>query len=121
MKTLIVSGMVLALLTGSALAQTPPSTPPVAPEGSARAAAPAPLPPPGPDPMADTGAAPPPPPAGPEGRRPPPPPSRAAHFRLERGDAALDVKCGEDETMKACADIALQMLDKMQAMTPAKP
>lgn len=56
-----------------------------------------------------------PPPGGPRGRRPPPPPpGKAAHFRLERGDLALDVKCAEDEPMQACAAIVLQLLDKAQ-------
>ena len=69
-------------------------------------------------------APPPPPPGGPRGRfaPPPPPPSKAAHFRLERGDDRLDVKCADDEPMKACADIALQLLDKMATMPAvAKP
>ncbi|MDX7951212.1 hypothetical protein P7D22_08480, partial [Lichenihabitans sp. Uapishka_5] len=56
-------------------------------------------------------------PGGPQGHRPPPPPpSRAAHFRIERGDTGLDVKCADDEPMKSCADIALQLLDKIQAL-----
>ena len=46
-------------------------------------------------------------------RPPPPPPSKAAHFRVQRGDVALDVKCADDESMKVCADLAMQMLDKV--------
>ncbi len=88
----------------------PPSPPPGGPRGRR------PPPPGGPDAMDDgAGGPPPPPPGGPHGRRPPPP-SRAAHFHLQTGDAALDVKCAEDEPMRACADVALQMLDKLQAM-----
>ena len=70
----------------------------------------------------DMGAPPPPPPGGPgpRGQRPPPPPpSRAAHFRLQRGDAMVDAKCADEESMKACAELALQMVDRLQ--TIAKP
>lgn len=49
---------------------------------------------------------------------PPPPPSRAAHIVLERGDARLDVKCADDDSTKACADVALQMLDRLAAFRP---
>jgi hypothetical protein len=93
---------------------------------SAAAAQPAP-PPAGPRPGPEAGAPPPPPPGGPHGgprgqRGGPdaPPPPKAAHFRLERGDTALDVKCAADEPMRACADIALQLLDKLAAL-PAPP
>jgi hypothetical protein len=86
---------------------------------SAAVAQPAP-PPGGPRPGPEAGA---PPPGGP--RRgpeapPPPPPAKAAHFRLERGETALDVKCADDEPMKACADLALQMLDRLAAL-PDQP
>jgi len=96
--------------------------------GSAAMAQPAP-PPGGPRPGPEAGAPPPPPPpggphAGPRGPRggpdAPPPPPKAAHFRLERGDTALDVKCAADEPMRACADIAVQLLDKLSAL-PAPP
>ena len=132
MKKLMIAGLALAVLTGGALAQNAaPATPAV----PAPVAAPEPKAPPPPLPGAEAamddagpGTPPPPPPGGPRGNRPPPPPpgafrgppppppSRAAHFRLERGDSALDVKCAEDEPMKACADIALQMLDRLQAL-----
>jgi hypothetical protein len=56
-------------------------------------------------------------PPSPHGRRPPPPPpSKAAHFRLEHGATALDIKCAEDEPVKGCADLTLQILDKLQAL-----
>jgi hypothetical protein len=82
MKALLLSGFVIALLTGGAFAQAngqPPSPP--AP-----------------------------------GMAPPPPPERAAHFRLQRGDALIDVKCADEESMKACGDLALQMVDRLQAL-----
>lgn len=114
MKQLLISGLALALLTGGAMAQQAP-----APNGAQAAPPPAAA---APGPMgADAGAPPPPPPGGPRGpgpgpKLPPPPPPRGAHFLLTRGDASLDVKCADDEPMKNCADIALQMLDKLQAM-----
>ena len=66
----------------------------------------------------DVGA--PPPPGGP--RRGPdiPPPPKAAHFIVARGDARIDVKCADDEPMKACADITLQLLDKLSTLKPAE-
>ncbi|WP_243958055.1 hypothetical protein [Methylobacterium sp. J-067] len=89
---------------------------------TAAVAQPAPPPPDGPRGRAE---APPPPPGGP--RRgpdappppPPPPPSKGAHFNFERGDARIDVKCADDEPMKACADITLQLLDKLSTLKPA--
>ena len=62
---------------------------------------------------------PPPPPGGPGPRGQRPLPERAAHFRLQRGDALIDVKCADEEPMKACAELALQMVDRLQA--PTKP
>lgn len=41
------------------------------------------------------------------------PPSKAAHFVLHRGDAVVDIKCAEDEPMKACVDAATVLLDKL--------
>jgi hypothetical protein len=55
------------------------------------------------------------------GPRPPPPPSKAAHFRLESAGVVLDVKCADDAPMQACADIALQMLDRAMAPGTAAP
>jgi hypothetical protein len=65
------------------------------------------------------GPPPPPPPGapGPRGQRPPPPPERAAHFRLQRGDVLVDVKCADQESMKTCADLALQMVDRLQTLS----
>jgi hypothetical protein len=44
----------------------------------------------------------------------PPPPSKAAHFRIEDGNTRIDLKCAEDEPMKACADLLLQVMDRLQ-------
>jgi hypothetical protein len=129
MKTLLLSALPLAILTGGALAQAT-SQPPVPPAPGVAAPPPppaglAPPPPPGaapppvrPDTEADDLDAPPPHPLreGPRGQRPPPQPQRAAHFRLQRGDALIDVKCADEEPMKACAELALQMVDRLQAL-----
>ena len=142
MNRLVLSGALLALLAGGAIAQSAPPVPPATPGVGAPGAQPLaspvagradpavgrmqpPPPPPGgpmvddAEPMGPGG-----PPDGPRGHRPPPPPpSRAAHIQLERGDTSLDLKCADDEPMRACADIAMQLLDKMQGMpasaTPA--
>ena len=37
---------------------------------------------------------------------------------LERGDARVDVKCAADDATKACADITLQMLDRLATCGP---
>ena len=44
------------------------------------------------------------------------PHSKAAHFILQDGDALVDVKCADEESMKICADITLQILDKLVAL-----
>jgi hypothetical protein len=134
MKALLLSGLTLALLTGGALAQAngqppaPPAPGMTAPLPPAPGLAPPPPPPPGvaPAPMGrgaegdDIDGPPPPPPPGgpgPRGQRPPPPPERAAHFRLQRGDALVDVKCADEEPMRTCADLALHMIDRLQALS----
>jgi hypothetical protein len=79
--------IVAALLANAALAQGPQS-------GGSRPPAPGAAPPP------------PPPPGGPhEGP--------AAHFRIEQGENAVDVKCQDSEPTRACADIAMQFLDRL--------
>jgi hypothetical protein len=100
MRTVVLSLAGLALLTSAVLAQSAPPAPP---------------PPPGPTAGAVPDAPPPPPPGGPQGHRPPPPPSPAAHFNLENGDRHLDVKCADSEPMKSCADIVMQLLDRLHA------
>jgi hypothetical protein len=128
MKTLTIAGLTLALFAGGALAEAnaqapqPAAGPPAAgqPPAPPPGVAPPPPPPGGPQAdMDDAGAPPPPPPPGapaPRGIRPPPP-SNTAHFHLQRGDAMVDVNCAEGESMKACGDLALQMVDRLQGMT----
>lgn len=115
MNRLIASGLVLALATSGALAQatgpgaSPPmgltAPPPGSPGGMGTSA------------MMDDGGPPPRPPGGPHGMRPPP--SKAAHLHIEHGDMALDIKCPEEEPLKACADLIIPLLDKLQAMPTA--
>lgn len=95
MKRIMIISACLLALTGSAMAQA------MAPGDGG----------PPPPPMG-AGDAPPPPPGH---RPPPPPPSKAAHFRLEQADMRVDVKCADEEPMKACADIAMQLIDRLGA------
>jgi hypothetical protein len=116
-RTIALAGIV-ALLSGTvALAQTPPP-----PAGGPRPAGPeagAPPPPPPGGPRRGPGADEPPPPPGGAPRGPDaPPPPKGAHLVIERGDARVDVKCADDDPTKSCADITLQMLDRLAAMRP---
>ncbi|WP_312862112.1 hypothetical protein [Rhizobium sp. P32RR-XVIII] len=43
-----------------------------------------------------------------------PPPSKAAHFYIQDGDVKIDIKCADDEPTKVCADLLLQMLDRLE-------
>ncbi|MCJ9693931.1 hypothetical protein MOV76_20240 [Rhizobium sp. PRIMUS64] len=135
MQRLLLSGLALAALAGTAFAQQPPAPPSA---GTPPAAAEPGSPPPPPSPSAsdddeqmtdrpdvrpgdrpdyrwhgrrgDMGF------RGFRGHRPPPPPpSKAAHFRIEDGNTQIDLKCAEDEPMKACADLLLQVMDRLQS------
>lgn len=134
MHRFLLSGLALAALTGAAFAQEPAAPPP--PSGAA------------PPPAADTGSPPPdagaPAPrdeAMPDGssrdrfafrghgwrgdmgfyrgHHRGPPPSKAARFRIMDGNTRIDLKCAEDEPMKVCADLLLQVMDRLQG--PAQP
>jgi len=113
MRKYVISVLLMAALSGTAMAQQPPAPPPPAPGGpdnlDAATAGPPPI-----GPEGDM---------GPRGHRPPPPPppSKAAHFRVEDGPKIIDIKCADDEPMKACADILSQLLDRMNGpMQPAR-
>jgi hypothetical protein len=134
MKILFATGLAFAALTTVSFAQQPPAAPsPAAPSAQAQPATPlsvvpevmntpetppphgrdTPPPPPGRD-------APPPPRGDDTAMRghhghmpPPPPPSKAAHFRIASGDTKIDVKCADDEPTKVCADVLLQIMDKL--------
>ena len=118
-RPLTLAGAAALLLGTAAIAQTPP---PGGPRPGPEAGAPPP-PPGGPRRGPGPDGAPPPPPGGPQRGPgpdgPPPPPPKGAHFRLERGDARIDVKCADEDSMKACADITLQLLDKLGTLRPA--
>ncbi|WP_319799568.1 hypothetical protein [Lichenihabitans sp. PAMC28606] len=118
-KRLLLAGACLALLTPAVLAQVPPGE-----NNQPGVGAPPPPPPPGGPGLHGPGG-----PGGPGMRGPggfgfppppPPPPSKAAHFHLQRGDTVVDVKCADDEPVKACGDIASQLIDKLSAI-PAVP
>jgi hypothetical protein len=102
-------GVAAALFATVAFAQ-----PPQPPSNGSRPSAPGAMPSPPPQPggtIATTGQAPQPPAGSP--RSDGPPPTKAAHFRVEQGDNAIDVKCADEEPMRACADIAMQFLDRL--------
>lgn len=105
------------LFAAAAVAQPAP-LPPEGPRGGPEAAPPQPPPPGARRPGPEAGGPPPPgaPRRGPDAPPPPPPPPKGAHFIFERGGARIDVKCADDEPMKACADITLQMLDKLSTL-----
>jgi hypothetical protein len=94
MKTFLISGVALALLAVAAHAQD------ITPGGIGGPGAPV-----GPGPA-----------GAPQNGAPKAPHSRAAHFILQGGDAMVDVKCADDDSMKTCADITLQFLDKLVAL-----
>ncbi|MBY5620524.1 hypothetical protein [Rhizobium leguminosarum] len=133
MQRFLLSGLALAALAGTTFAQQP-SAPPSAGTPPAAAEPGSPPPPPSPsapdddEQMTDRPDA---PPGdrpdyrwhgrrgdmgfrGFRGHRPPPPPSKAAHFRIEDRNTRIDLKCAEDEPMKACADLLLQVMDRLQ-------
>ncbi|MBX4957313.1 hypothetical protein HJB56_22225 [Rhizobium lentis] len=141
MQRLLLSGLALAALAGTAFAQQPPTPPPAAPPPAAPAPA---APPPAAAPPAATEPESSPAPddervmrGGPDepsrdrpdyrwhgsrgdmgvhgfrGHRMPPP-SKAAHFEIDDGNTRIDLKCAEDEPMKACADLLLQVIDRLQ-------
>jgi hypothetical protein len=102
-------GVAATLFATIAFAQ-PPQSPPNSPRPSAPGAASSP-PLQSSSPTA-TGQAPQPSLGGPPSERLLPP-SKAAHFRIEQGDNAIDVKCADEEPMRACSDIAMQFLDRL--------
>jgi len=109
-------GVAAALLATAAFAQAPQL-----PARGPRPLSPGTAPPSAPQPggPTTTAQAPSPPAGGPRGEAPPrsegppPPPSKAAHFRIEQGDNAIDVKCPDDEPMRACVDVTMQFLDRL--------
>jgi hypothetical protein len=115
-KSSVRFGVGAALLATAAFAQVP--QPPARGQRPLSPGA-APLSPPQPGGPTTTGQATQPPAGGPRGEAapraegPPPLPSKAAHFRVEQGDNGIEVKCADDEPMRACADITMQFLDRL--------
>jgi hypothetical protein len=127
MRKLLLSGFAVVALATTALAQQPP-VPPTAGEPPAAGAQSSPPPPPSagdPDTMDE-------PDVGQPSDRPGsllhdrdryhafgfrghhrPPPSKAAHFWIEDGDTTIDIKCADDEPTKVCADLLLQVIEKL--------
>lgn len=52
---------------------------------------------------------------------PGPIPSKAAFFHIEAGPAIVDVKCPDEESFKACADVVKELVDKALTPPPAPP
>ncbi len=111
MKQSVCFSLAAALLATAAFAQ-PPSGGPRAP---APGTAPSPPPQPG---GPTTGQGPQPSAGGPRSESPPAPPSKAAHFHVEQSDNGVDVKCADEEPMRACADITMQLLDRLGISQP---
>lgn len=111
MKRFLLAGAAVLMAASASFAQQPPPPPPPAPPAADAAGNPG-GPPPPPPPLrhgpAEMG-------PGPDGMRgpPPPPPSKGAHFRIEDGERRIDLKCADDEPMKACADLLMQVIDKL--------
>nr|WP_081620030.1 hypothetical protein [Rhizobium sp. 2MFCol3.1] len=113
MRKYVLPILLMTALAGTAMAQQTPAPPPPAPGGPGHVDADR----AGPPPIGPEGD------MGPRGQRPapPPPPSKAAHFRIEDGAKVIDIKCADDEPVKACADILSQVLDRMSGpMQPAR-
>jgi len=88
MKAIVGASLAVLLLTGSAIAQAPPAPPDDQPGAGKKPAV---------DPS----------PGG---------PTKSARFRLQAGHIFPGLTCPDDESLKACADFAMQLLDKAEAM-----
>jgi hypothetical protein len=42
--------------------------------------------------------------------------SGGAHFRLQRGDARIDIRCGDNEPIGVCVEAAGRLLDKVMTL-----
>lgn len=114
MKLLLITAAVLSLSTNLTFAQdtpsSPPNPPPKAEEDRASNA-------PSPGPRQDRD--------GDEWRMSPmrdpqPPRERGARFRIENGRTTIDLRCADGEPTKDCADLLLQVLDRLQRGTSSE-
>lgn len=39
-----------------------------------------------------------------------------AHFRLQRGDARIDIRCGDNEPIGVCVEAASRLIDKVMSL-----
>ena len=109
MKLLVLTtAAALSLSASVPYAQQTPDTPPSpAPQAEAP---PKDAPPPGPrEPDEDIGKD--------EWRMHPPLGERGARFRIETGRTSIDLRCADGEPTKDCADLLLQVLDRLQGDT----
>jgi hypothetical protein len=126
MNKIILSGFLLPFLAGAALAQEPPVTPPSS-EPPTTSEQPTQSPTPR-DPQAGEDRYSEPYHRGDERGRsgrdhfgfhgrwmPPPSRSKAAHFSIVDGNTKINIKCADDEPTKVCADLLLQILDKLSS------
>lgn len=132
LKKMLLAGCCLAIVSGTALsAQAATGEDGAGLTKIAAAGNPPPPPPPPGGPRGPGGPGGPGMPGGPDGPGgpggpgphgpPPPPPSKAAHFRLERGPTRIDVKCADDDTTAACADVTLKLMDKLMSIELPNP
>jgi len=45
---------------------------------------------------------------------------RGAHFRFRRGDARIDIRCGDHESTSVCVEAAIRLMDKVMSMRPGE-
>jgi hypothetical protein len=43
---------------------------------------------------------------------------RGARFQFSRGDAQIDIRCPQNETLQNCVQAASQLIDKVHSLTP---
>ena len=116
MKTILsVATVIMALSAGATLAQQPSDAPSPAPNALAPESPPPAqqaAPPSDEDrPRSDWHRA--------HGERPMAYP-RAARFYVQDGDVKIRMKCAEDEPTKVCADLLLQMLDRLEGSSSSR-
>ncbi|APO74678.1 hypothetical protein AM571_CH01863 [Rhizobium etli 8C-3] len=117
MKTILsVAAATLAISAGASYAQQPTEAPPPPPPDG-RSVAPESTPAPQPTPS-DEGA-----------RRDElrsdrddrqPAPRRAARFYIQDGDVKISIRCADDEPTRVCADLVLQMLDRLEGSSSSR-
>lgn len=116
MKIISVAAVTMALSAGATFAQQPsdaPSPPPTAttaaPESTAQAQQAA--PPSNQDRQRSDWH---------RGRGDRPMASRAARFYVQDGDVKIRIQCADDEPTKVCADLLLQMLDRLDGSSSSR-